>query len=293
MNNNYFIIGGVAFGVIVVVFISIVAFLLLCGIIVAIVVPLSIRAKNKKYNEFVTANSPRLKEIEEINKSYKFNKYRTIYNITRETDNRRMFYKTEPVDIFVKYLRDNHLAWVDTQKKIAQNRDLLDKYNLQMETINTHIPKDICVKSNMDYYKCYQTEMELCEKKKLKPSTGISFRVDFNYHSKQYRNTDRKYKEFGYLEFVRALESVSSYRMDRKTYEQYVAAERALLTDSMRYDVMRRDGFKCVLCGATAADGAKLHVDHIYPVSRGGRTVMSNLRTLCERCNMGKSNKIE
>ena len=60
------------------------------------------------------------------------------------------------------------------------------------------------------------------------------------------------------------------------------------MTDKLRYEVLKRDGFKCVLCGATQADGVKLHVDHIFPVSKGGKTVMSNLRTLCERCNLGK-----
>ena len=38
-------------------------------------------------------------------------------------------------------------------------------------------------------------------------------------------------------------------------------------------------------------DGVKLHVDHILPVSRGGKTVMSNLQTLCEDCNCGKGNR--
>ena len=74
---------------------------------------------------------------------------------------------------------------------------------------------------------------------------------------------------------------------------RFIAQQRHLMTDSIRYDVMRRDNFRCVLCGATADDGVKLHVDHIFPVSRGGKTEMSNLRTLCERCNMGKSDKIE
>lgn len=74
---------------------------------------------------------------------------------------------------------------------------------------------------------------------------------------------------------------------------RFVAQQRRLMTDSLRYDVMQRDGFRCQLCGATAADGYKLHVDHIIPVSKGGKTEMRNLRTLCERCNMGKGAKIE
>ncbi|MCM1266209.1 MAG: HNH endonuclease [Candidatus Gastranaerophilales bacterium] len=57
----------------------------------------------------------------------------------------------------------------------------------------------------------------------------------------------------------------------------------------MRYNILKRDGFKCVICGRSKADGAKLHVDHIKPVSKGGKTEESNLRTLCDMCNLGKS----
>ena len=40
-------------------------------------------------------------------------------------------------------------------------------------------------------------------------------------------------------------------------------------------------------------DGVKLHVDHIFPIAKGGRTDPSNLRTLCDQCNLGKKDKIE
>lgn len=69
--------------------------------------------------------------------------------------------------------------------------------------------------------------------------------------------------------------------------------ERSKMNASIRYDVLKRDGFRCTLCGATAADGAKLVVDHIVPIAKGGKTEMSNLRTLCDRCNLGKSDKVE
>lgn len=76
-------------------------------------------------------------------------------------------------------------------------------------------------------------------------------------------------------------------------HREFMAQQRRLMTDSLRYDVMRRDGFRCQLCGMTAKDGIKLHVDHIVAVSKGGKTEPSNLRTLCERCNLGKSDKTE
>ena len=58
------------------------------------------------------------------------------------------------------------------------------------------------------------------------------------------------------------------------------------------YDVLKRDGFKCCICGAKAKDGVKLEVDHIIPISKGGKSLMNNLQTLSERCNRGKRDKI-
>lgn len=60
----------------------------------------------------------------------------------------------------------------------------------------------------------------------------------------------------------------------------------------LRFRVMKRDNFTCCACGASPAlkSGLLLHVDHIDPWSRGGETVEENLQTLCEACNLGKSN---
>jgi|SRR3989338_6539895 len=60
----------------------------------------------------------------------------------------------------------------------------------------------------------------------------------------------------------------------------------------LRFIVMRRDNFKCKICGRSPATDLKiiLHVDHIVPWSKGGETVPENLQTLCSKCNIGKSN---
>jgi len=60
----------------------------------------------------------------------------------------------------------------------------------------------------------------------------------------------------------------------------------------MRFRVMKRDNFSCRACGASPAlkMGLELQVDHIKPWSRGGETIDENLQTLCESCNLGKSN---
>lgn len=60
-----------------------------------------------------------------------------------------------------------------------------------------------------------------------------------------------------------------------------------------RVKVLSRDKFRCVFCGKSPATdiGTQLHVDHIIPFSKGGLNSIENLQTLCEKCNLGKSNK--
>lgn len=61
----------------------------------------------------------------------------------------------------------------------------------------------------------------------------------------------------------------------------------------LRYKVLSRDKFKCVRCGAGPATDptCRLHIDHILPFSKGGKTTLENLQTLCEKCNLGKGNR--
>ncbi|MDD5051369.1 MAG: HNH endonuclease [Sulfuricurvum sp.] len=60
----------------------------------------------------------------------------------------------------------------------------------------------------------------------------------------------------------------------------------------LRFQVMRRDNFTCQQCGASPAKdpSTELHLDHIFPWSKGGETTFENLQTLCSNCNLGKSN---
>lgn len=60
----------------------------------------------------------------------------------------------------------------------------------------------------------------------------------------------------------------------------------------LRWIVMQRDNFQCVKCGKRPPE-VQLEVDHILPWSRGGTDEESNLRTLCDICNSGKSNQRE
>lgn len=73
-----------------------------------------------------------------------------------------------------------------------------------------------------------------------------------------------------------------SYRPWRRSYK------RESIRRSLRFQILERDGFRCVYCGATAKQ-AELHVDHIVPVVSGGTDDPSNLATACVDCNLGKA----
>jgi len=63
--------------------------------------------------------------------------------------------------------------------------------------------------------------------------------------------------------------------------------ERRPLPPSLRWQILKRDGFRCQICGRSAPE-VTLHVDHKIPVARGGTDDPDNLWTLCAECNLGK-----
>lgn len=66
---------------------------------------------------------------------------------------------------------------------------------------------------------------------------------------------------------------------------------RKSLSKKTRFMVLQRDDFTCQYCGRSAPT-VKLEVDHIIPVSRGGKNSTDNLVTACFECNSGKSNRL-
>lgn len=70
---------------------------------------------------------------------------------------------------------------------------------------------------------------------------------------------------------------------------QGLSTRRAIpVPQSLKWEVLRRDGFKCLECGC---ESRALHVDHIVPRAKGGGNSPENLQTLCDKCNLRKGSK--
>lgn len=53
-----------------------------------------------------------------------------------------------------------------------------------------------------------------------------------------------------------------------------------------------RAPLKCALCGLAPPE-VRLHIDHVFPASRGGSSDVANLQFLCESDNLRKGAKLE
>lgn len=98
-------------------------------------------------------------------------------------------------------------------------------------------------------------------------------------------------------EWVNRNNKVPSTHGNKDTYnkaiQKSIEKTRAIPLN-IRVKILSRDNFRCVFCGKSPATdiGIKLHVDHIIPFSKGGRTTVDNLQTLCQDCNLGKSDEV-
>ena len=84
--------------------------------------------------------------------------------------------------------------------------------------------------------------------------------------------------------------AIEQGRMIYHKKPEHLKAKRKRLSDKVRYDILQCDGFKCVLCGATASDGIRLEIDHID--NDATNNCNDNLQTLCQRCNSGKAHNL-
>ena len=69
--------------------------------------------------------------------------------------------------------------------------------------------------------------------------------------------------------------------MDR-TGENYIS-------NRLRKRILKRDNYTCRYCGDKSGS---FHIDHVYPLSKGGETSYDKLVTACESCNLKKHAKV-
>jgi hypothetical protein len=101
--------------------------------------------------------------------------------------------------------------------------------------------------------------------------------IDYKVQFDGYRNVYR---------FILRLSETSDEMRDYKVDLKHTR----LIPSDIKKEVWKRDRGRCVICGSIK----NLHFDHDLPFSKGGTSlVANNIRLLCAKHNLAKSNKIE
>lgn len=123
-------------------------------------------------------------------------------------------------------------------------------------------------------------------------------RMRMRYTQYHYVRTPYKAKELDdelYFTFAMVEEEYRELRhigFETTTRKYAMKNQRKLMTPKLREQIKERDNYTCQMCGKEMFDEVGLHIDHIIPVSKGGKTVPSNLQVLCDKCNLSKRAKI-
>lgn len=216
---------------------------------------------------------------------------------------------------FVIEKKEKRVISIDISKKrISDYEEIIDNY---INENNIFFAKE--VEQKVEEINCwYSDEIErilnskLFEKRKGKYlqlldyqfNNCISNFITFNFYRSQTRYSQRNYIKTPYIvenlvySLVFDLEQIKKKflllkEIDFKTsLRKYNSNnQRKLMTRGLREKIMIRDNYTCQICGKYMPDEVGLQIDHIIPVSKGGKSVPSNLRVLCSKCNLKKKNK--
>jgi rubrerythrin len=119
---------------------------------------------------------------------------------------------------------------------------------------------------------------------------GLTPWFSMTYRSPQGRSSRTSYFEFNSDNIL----MLQSYIRNILSAQNHAKYQRSAMTTQLRESILRRDNWTCRRCGNSVykEPNLLLEIDHIIPISKGGKTEPNNLQTLCWKCNRRKSDKI-
>lgn len=256
------------------------------------------KRQNRKYVDFVNEHSLAIRAIKELNSEYQFSLiypliYKNCYDSTVNFENvsckdyliYQFHLDTLGVRRIIKSRNNNISKEIDYKGKVDLAKDKLGNFDVSIEDLNEEklrniesiVFNDLIEKVNTDFY----AEVHL-----------------YLTRGRIHRVVDEKKELFDLNEIVDVLKSIDSSKVidgrrfySREVWKSIERVERAKVSNELRQEIFEKDGYTCVNCGSTEKE--LLEIDHIKPISKGGKTEPINLQTLCHDCNIRKGNNID
>lgn len=172
----------------------------------------------------------------------------------------------EDIDFCINYMELlNELC--ANMKKLQANMEMQLPVIIRLFTKKEKLPYTIC---SVNYEIAKIKRPEFC----------------FSYVSPAGRS-GRSYTIKAMPELLKNVRAEIGYKLSKTEHSK---TQRNAMTNDLREAIKKRDNYTCCLCGNSIfkEPNLLLEVDHIIPVSKGGRTEAGNLQTLCWRCNRAK-----
>lgn len=250
--------------------------------------------KRRKIKRFLNENSEALSTLLCLNEKYKNKLYcDSIYNVAHTYDNADYFEDISCEDYLIyvlqgqknsilqriknaEFCKRNYASYINEVKKIdsfGKFRNPIDGYDSD-ELLNA--------------------EKKMFNGYKIKPPTDFKVKIKLYCAKMNGEIVDYKEQTFDKTEVIYLIDRLNDrngyYYNDRGIWDSLCRVERGKVSNKLRFEILERDGYKCRYCGR-GKDECNLQIDHIKPISKGGKSTYDNLQTLCEDCNKQKDNK--
>ena len=268
--------------------IGVIVFLGIVAAFLAVIIPLLV--VNNKYKKFVVEHSAALKELAEINNRYNFNIIKRG-NFEHSYDNRNFYDTISEQDYLIYQLVYKQKEILKPLNDAYGNKIMFEKY--KEETKKCHMESFDTSDLPTDKERLYKIERDLFCKGLKDPALSYSARVHLKQTNINGRPQRSKSRTFSSKEIRSLIERVNDrnngFYRDQEIWNSICRVERGKVTNKIRFAIYDRDGWRCQKCGRSTRD---LEIDHIYPISKGGKSVPENLQTLCKACNKAKGSNV-
>ena len=243
-----------------------------------------------RYTKIATYTSPGVKALNILNLKYRFG-YTTNQNMLNSYDNENFYNDISPED-YLTYQLVYQQNQINEDIKVAHRNSLsYPDYVKEVETIKEEfynfLPPDVFFKNA--FKKIHQN---VFNSKIQYPKTV--FKIDVvlrltKINGEYVTSKTGTFYEDDIKRIIKGLKNTQNgYYLDDSIWQSICRVERGKVTNKIRFAVYARDGHRCRECGSSY----DLEVDHIFPISKGGKSTFDNLQTLCHRCNSMKSNTV-
>lgn len=271
-------------------FISLMFILVVLGLIVYLIY-ITYHHKRKRCIEFLMQNSSAIKTLNEINKEYNFYDVNGNKCLEHTYDNGFFFNEISCQDFLIYKLQFCKYEFEKEINLIHLNRKKYDSYCKKLASLIFGEYTSEIENINRDYL--IKLEKRIVYSKQKKPILEFEIKVKINRSNLDGIIYDSKYDIFNSYEISTLISRMKNkngnFYNDKEIWDSICRVERGKVSNRMRFAIYQRDGYRCVCCGRTQNE-TYLEIDHIKPISKGGKSTYDNLQTLCRRCNQYKGN---